>query len=140
MWKSADQAITSEIRQQTPSFNKDAATWGTKPDASLTAAYYLKGSFNGWAASAEWALSLEAGETDVYSIAGVNLPAGAKLKVWARQGQTQWYSSASTWDNCGFTIDGEGNIVVTEQGVYTVGLDLSPAGQGNYVYLTKASA
>ena len=140
VWKSADQEITSTIRTQSPSFNKAAGTWGTKPDASLTAAYYLKGTFNGWAASADWALTVDAQDANHYSISGVNLNAGDKLKVWARQGETQWYSSGE-WTDCGFTIDSEGNVVVSAQGVYTVDFYVvDQYNEGHHIVLTKAAA
>ena len=93
--------------------------------------YYLVGTFNEWAQLDQYKMNAVAATDDEYEIT-LELAAGAKLKVVESLSNT-WYDDESTWDNCGFTLDDEHNIVVTAAGNYKVHLDLTPGGAGNYI-------
>jgi hypothetical protein len=126
-----DDFETDDIQGANVYFN--GTNWTTIP-TGLTAAYYLVGSFNGWDCAQAYALT-ESSTAGVYEIANVSLTEGQKLKV--RTGPTaaeeHWYGCDSTWDNCGFTIDGEKNVVVSTTGTYTV--HFNPNGMNNnYIY------
>lgn len=107
--------------------------------------FYVIGDFTGvspdyWTVDDDYKMTLKSGETDIYRLANVTLAAGAKFKVIENALSKQWYSNESTWDDCGFTLDSDGNIVVTAAGTYTIDFDLTPEYQnGNYIVLTKTA-
>ena len=56
--------------------------------------------------------------------------AGEKIKV--TDGGSGWYGNTSVWDNCGFTVDGEQNVSITNAGTYTINFYLN-SGEGNHI-------
>ena len=114
---------------------------GSSADHTLPEPYYLIGSFNGWTTEqAEYQLSKV--DLEQYKIENVVLYAGDTLKVFWPNGETEpakYISNASTYTDCGYTLDGDGNIVVSADGVYTVKLwfDSTAESSGNHVTLDK---
>ena len=134
-YKSADLEVELENRQSKTTYYagiEGSEHWGSKPDSSLTAEYYIKGTVNDWAASAEWALTKD--DENHYHISNVNLAAGAKIKVWGKENDN-WFTSENPWDLCGFTKDDEGNVVVTNEGTYTVDFYIA-ADNDNHIVLS----
>ena len=138
--QSADQSITSTIRETTPCFN--GSSWEAKPAQSgLTADWYVVGSYSGgsWDPAAAGAMTfVDNGDDDYYKLEGVVLAANDKIKV-CNAAKDQWRTSEEYFG--GETIkahkDGDGNIVVEEAGTYNI--RMYPSGSnGNYVILSKA--
>ena len=98
------------------------------------ASYYLVGSHNAWATAKSSMMSYDSTVEGHYYVNNLSLEAEGKLKV--TDGNGGWFSCASTWDNCGFTLDGENNIVVSESGIYTVHFYLNGE-NGNHIVLEK---
>lgn len=120
--READFAIT-ELDGVNNYFN--GTEWAKKPaaDPTLVADYYVVGDMNSWLCNSAYALTeVENAKETEYKSAVLTLAAGAKLKVRtnSNEAEAHWYSSVSTWENCGFTIDNEGNVVVTAAGNYEV--------------------
>lgn len=128
--------ITDDVRSQvTPCYLVSESKWDAKPDATLAPGYYIKGTINNWTASADW-LMTEKSETQ-WQKTGVQLPAGAKIKAWGKTGNV-WKGNNPEQSPCaGTTTDSEGNVVITEAGVYTVNLWLDAA-NGNFIEVVKA--
>jgi len=141
--QSKELAITNDIRNYTPVFHWDGTAtggvWGVLTNKSMTKDYYLLGSINNWKVNNDdWGMTVEEGKADHYSIADVALDAGDLIKVRNRNG-SEWLSCASVWTGCGFSIDSNKNLVITDAGTYTVNLWLNPSTTGNYISLTKAA-
>ena len=104
------------------------------PEDPVADGYYLAGSFSDWEAKAAYKLTVDAVDANKYSISDVTFAAEEKLKV--RTEANEWISNAETWKNCGFTLDEEGNVVVTEAGTYDV--DFYVVGDNNnHIVLNK---
>ena len=144
-WQTVDLAIGSDQLGTKPTFKPNTTTteegkydgvWQAKPDPELTADYYLVGDKKGdWMPVKANAMAKIA--DNHYQIEGVSLLANELIKV-TNPNRTVWYSNESTYDNCGYTLDASGNIIVKEAGTYTVDLYTDSA-QHNYVILTKAA-
>lgn len=95
--------------------------------------YYVIGDFTDptWVALEENKMTAKAGTTDEFE-GTVTLTSGQKIKVF-EQLHNMYYGCDTTWTDCGFTLDTDGNLVVTTGGTYTVHIDLTPEGAGNYV-------
>lgn len=143
-----DLEIGADQRGETPTFKlnlgpeesgKWGGSWVAAPDPEIVVGYYVVGDKKGnWSPAKANLMTVDAGNEKHYSV-DLALEAGELLKV-TNQNKTVWFSSVSTWDGCGFTIDASGNIVVTTAGNYTVNLYTEGDG-GNCVTLTpKASA
>ena len=95
---------------------------GDNADHTLPVDYYLIGGFNGWTTEdGNYQLNKVTG--DHYQITGIEFEAGDTLKVYWPDGELEedrYFSNASTWEGCGFTLDGSGNVVISEEGTYTV--------------------
>ena len=106
-------------------------------DIKVTA-YYVVGDFTNpqWTALEANKMTAKSGTTDEYEIASVTLAAGAKLKVFEKK-ENLYFGCDSTWEGCGFTLDNDGNLVVTAAGNYKIHIDLTPEGAGNYVDIKK---
>lgn len=106
--------------------------------------YYVVGDFptgteDDWKALETYKMTQGSGEhADEYTLTGLVLAAGAKIKVFEKL-SNMYYGDATTWDNCGFTLDGDYNLVVTAAGTYTIHFDLTPGGAGNYIDLAKTA-
>ena len=98
------------------------------------ATYYLVGTFNNWTASSAYALTLKAGTVNTYEKKGISLTQGTALKVVSSD--NVWYSNASTWEDCGFTLDNVNNIVLNESAEYNIEF-YGEAQNNNHVYLNK---
>ena len=142
-YKSADQQLTSTMRTQTPCFNRSGANWTAKSE-TLDPGYYLVGSINAWTPSAQYKLTQDSTETNVYRIENIQLAAGDKIKVRDNTGE-HWYGTTApselepqggVWTDCGFTTDSDGNIIISEAGVYTINCNTTDA-QGHHIYLDK---
>lgn len=125
----------------------NGSTWTTKPvaDTSLTADYYVVGSMaaSSWGCNSAFAMTKDTtvkddAQADTYKITGVSFAAGDKFKVRnnSNLASEEWYSNTSTWDGCGYTLDGEGNLVVSAAGTYTVQL-YRTSNFNNHIVLTK---
>lgn len=146
-WQTVDLTVDHAALVENPVFTPGSAgedgkysgTWGKLPDPDIVKGYYVVGDKKGsWSPAKENLMTMEVGNEKHYSI-DLSLDANEKIKV-TNESKTVWYSSVSTWDDCGFTIDGEGNVVVTTAGNYTVNLYTEGDG-GNCITLTpKASA
>ena len=102
-------------------------------------AYYVVGSFNDWTANNDSKLTVDAKDSNKYSISGVELAKDATLKVNdGKASGTKWFSNASTWDDCGFTLDKDGNVVVSVAGTYTIDFYVE-SDNDNHIVLTKTS-
>lgn len=136
--------VTESIATNTPCWDTtlDTDAWVAKPvaDPDLTALYYVVGDFpagtdDDWKCLAANAMTFhENGNDDYYESAAISFTAGQKFKVRnnSNEAVARWYSNASTWDECGFTIDEEMNLVVSATGSRTV--RYYPSGNnGNYV-------
>jgi len=136
VYKTADLELTTTARTQTPCYTKtnEGGSWGVVPTV-LEAGYYLVGSINNWTPSAEYKLTQDSETPAEYAIEGVQLSAGSTLKVRNADG-SDWKTSSGVWEGCGFTLDGDGNIVIAAAGVYTVHLNTADA-EGHYVWLSK---
>ena len=87
-------------------------------DTPIAAGYYLVGTHNSWTTDNTSKMTVDPEDSNHYSISGVELAAGGKLKV--RTAGSEYYSNAGLWNGCGFTLDEEANIVVTTAGTYTI--------------------
>ena len=104
-----------------------------------TASYYLVGSFNSWNQE-DTTYALELSSEGVYTYEDMQFEAGAEFKVLKVEGSTKTlFTSAHTWEGCGFTLGENNNIVVTEAGKYTVNYYVNGEND-NYVTITKAAA
>ncbi len=107
------------------------------PGAEPVNHYYLTGSFNEWATTG-LTQELAKVEDNHYRISNVDFAANTKFKVYSPEEQ-KYYSNDSTWADCGFTLDGDKNIVLESEGTYTIDLHLD--GQNNnFVTLEKQAA
>ena len=146
-WQTVDLTVDHSGLVENPVFTPGSAgedgkysgTWGKLPDPDIVKGYYVVGDKKGsWNPAKDNLMTMEVGNEKHYSI-DLSLAAEEKIKV-TNESKTVWYSSVSTWDDCGFTIDEEGNVVVTTAGNYTVNLYTEGDG-GNCITLTpKASA
>ena len=111
---------------------------GDNADHSIPADYFLIGGFNGWTTEdASYKLSKVTGNK--YQITGVEFVAGDTLKVFWPDGETEedkYFSDASTWDDCGFTLDGDGNVVISADGTYTIDFYVT-ADYNNHIVPTR---
>lgn len=95
--------------------------------------YYVVGDFTNpaWSALEANKMTVVENKTDEFE-GTVTLTGGAKIKVF-EQLHNMYYGCDTTWENCGFTLDNDGNLVVTAAGTYRVHIDLTPEGAGNYI-------
>lgn len=91
---------------------------GDEPTPVLSS-YYLKGDFNGWSEVAAYQFVADPLDANHFKLEGVEIAGGQKMKVYAPD-TDKWYTSEEPWVDCGFTKDGEGNLIVSANGVYTV--------------------
>ena len=96
--------------------------------------YYLVGSINGWAATDEYKLAVDALDENHYAITDIELQAGSVLKV--NDGVSAWFSNGHEYEGCGFTLDEDGNVKVSADGIYTVNFYLT-SGDDNHITLEK---
>ena len=147
--KSDDLTVTATIRESTPCYNFSTKAWGTVPQLEDLSAfgYYLVGSFNDWKDRLAYGMAEHADTAEghhegrkYYDITNVSLKAGDTLKVHKLEGDG-WLSNSSTWEDCGFTLDNDGNIVISETGMYTITLwptnETEATPNANPVSLTK---
>lgn len=100
-----------------------------------TVSYYVKGTFNDWAQDENLKMSLDAENANHYYINHVELESGDKLKINnPALGDDGWYGVHHAYDNCGFTVDEEGNLVVSKTSTYSINLYLN-SDDGNYITL-----
>lgn len=130
----------------------NGTTWTTRPaaDPTLTADYYIVGDMaaSDWGCNATYAMTEMtegADHTDdagnnKYMATGVVFAAGQKIKIRnnSNRANEEWYSNVGTWEGCGFTLDLDGNVVVTAAGTYTVYL-LRTSNYNNNILLTKTA-
>ena len=114
---------------------------GNSADHAKPASYFLIGSFNSWTTS-DATYKLTKVNSEHYRIEHVDLAQDDTLQVFWPDGETEpdrYISSASTYTDCHYTIDGDGNLVVAETATYTVDLwfDATAESSGNHVTLTK---
>ena len=126
----------------------DGDEWTTRPvaDPTLTADYYVVGNFgtSGWACKADYAMTPDADTKDddnnpTYVKTGLALTAGQKLKVRnnSNNANEEWYTNVSVWGEL-FTLDDEGNVVISANGTYTVRL-YKGSNQNNHIVLDKTA-
>ena len=135
--KSADITVANIDFIQAPTYQFSNGEFAPAPsfDPSLTDPYYVVGEHKGsWAPKAEFGMKLVDGKTDEYISGDLQFAAGEKFKV-VDSTQADWRASTGTWGNCGFTIDGDGNMVIEKAGVYKVYLDKTPDTAGHEVSL-----
>ena len=111
---------------------------GDSDDHTLPADYFLIGGFNGWTTE-DVNYKLTKVTANQYQITGIEFVAGDTLKVFWPDGETEvekYFSDASIWDECGFTLDGDGNVVVSVEGTYTVDFYVT-ADYDNHIVLTR---
>ena len=102
-------------------------------------AYFLVGTFNNWQINNGYKFALEEGSADKYVLNDIQIAAQDELKVRNPSlGDNGWYTNASPWDDCGFTLAENGNIIVSEAGKYTVEFYLNGE-NNNHVVLKKQS-
>lgn len=142
-WQTVDLTITDEIRDDTPTFTPKTQVDGkwqgewTEAPQPIEAGYYVVGDKKGWDPVEANKMTMEAGNDKHYT-KSLQFEAGEMFKV-CNQNKTVWFSSASTWPGCGFTIDPvDGNLVVAVAGTYTVNLYTEGDG-GNCVTLGTAA-
>lgn len=137
-WQTVDLDVTATIRSTTPMFTpngtdeggKLTGSWGAAPNPEIVPGYYVvsdktdKGEFY----PVKDCLMTVDSENAKHYTKVLDFVAGEKFKV-CNQNRTVWYSSITTWDGCGFTIDEKGNLVVTTAGTYTVNLYIDGIGE-----------
>lgn len=96
------------------------ATWSLELEVN----YYLIGSFNEWTSS-DLTYKMTKVSEGVYKYENMVLTAGAQFKVFTPGDEITYYSNASTWEGCGFTLGDYGNIVVTNAGLYNINFYLN---------------
>lgn len=96
------------------------ANWALVPETD----YYLIGSFTDWNAT-DLTYKMTKVSEGVYKYENLNLDAGAAFKVFTPSDPVEYFSNASTWENCGFTLGEYNNIVVTNAGLYTINFYLN---------------
>ena len=143
--QSGDLAIATVFTGEKNMFTYDATVTdvhGTisKYDASevKVPTYYVVGTFSEWGAVEANKMTAVENHAGEYELASITLAAGAKLKVFEKL-QNLYYGCATTWDNCGFTLEPNGDLVVTAAGTYRIHFNLNPEGAGNYVDISKLS-
>lgn len=94
--------------------------------------YYVAGSFNNWSKLDNYELVQDSQDTNKYVLENVDLIADDALKV--RNGA--WYSNESTWEGCGFYINLEGNVCVSQSGTYNIVFYLTST-NNNHIVLEK---
>ena len=137
--QSADQLITSTIRESTPCFN--GSSWEAKPaESGLVADWYVVGSYTGgsWDPAAAGAMTfVENGDDDYYEKTGLVLAANDAIKV-CNAAKSEWRTSVDYFggNTIKAHVDKDNNVVVEEAGTYT--LRMYPSGtNGNYLVLSK---
>ena len=103
-------------------FNKDGKMYYSLPVQEKV--YKVVGILNGvdkWAYANGLELTKDSANENHYSVSGVELKAGDKLKVHdGEEGPEHWFTSSNPWTDCGFTVDNEGNVVISNAGTYTI--------------------
>ena len=102
--------------------------------------YYLLGlGLNNWTASDEFLMTVDPQDSNKYTITGVELTVGDKIKANNPDlGDEGWYGVGSEYDNCHFTVDASGNAVIDETGTYTVNLYVALGeGETNHLQFIK---
>ena len=116
-------------------FNQDHQMYFTEPVAQTTN-FKVVGSMNDWKYSEGIALVFD---TDHFKTAATALAEGAKFKLFDNTGDAGWRSNQSEWQGCGFTLDNDGNIVVSTAGTYVINFYPNTT-NGNYVTLVAQPA
>ena len=93
--------------------------------------YYIVGSFNNWTESASYTLNQDL-ESKNHLSKSIELHEGDSFKVLKDDGT--YFTNNETWECCGFTLDNQGNIVVSETGTYNLDFYLKSS-QGYHVIL-----
>ena len=96
--------------------------------------YYLKGAFNNWTISEDYLFTVDAEDTNIYTLEGVEIHAGQAMKGYKTK--DHWYGVSQAYDGCGWTVGDNGNCVVSNDGVYTVTLYVN-SDYGNHLAITK---
>ena len=95
--------------------------------------YSLVGTFNNWTVGQNKLLNTD--DDNHYTLTGVVLMEGSKIKV---TDGTAWYGNESPWSGCGFEVDTEGNVVLSQGGTYTIDFYIDCLG-GNHISITKTA-
>ena len=92
---------------------------GDDPQPQPTNAYFLKGTFNSWAEDDNLRFTVDAQDSNHYTLADVELTANDEIKVNnPSQGDNGWYSNVS--DGSHYTVAQNGNVVVGDTGTYDI--------------------
>ena len=115
-------------------------------DAGDLTAVYLIGGFNGWAQE-DLNYNMTKVSDDKYTFENITLSKADGFKIYDTskpdpepgQPDPKYVSNSETWTGCGFSLDGDGNIVPSENGRYTI--DYYPNDtQGHHVVLNWLDA
>ena len=106
-------------------------------DPVVVTEYYLKGTFNEWAEQDAYKFVADANNANHYVLAEVELTAEDEMKVNnPALGDEGWYTNDHTYENCGFSLSVDGNIIISETGTYKVDFYVS-SDDGNHIVFTK---
>ena len=107
-------------------------------DDAVALDYYVVTDADSWAKNETAKLAYDS-VNNKYTISGFALAQDQKIKVIDSSDSPEWYGNASVWDNCGFTLDGDNNLVISEAGNYTIDFYLESA-QNNHIVIGKEVA
>ena len=130
---SAPNMSTSGTKTITVTYTECGVEKTTTFDINVGYKVYVKGSFNDWTEANSY-LMVKVDE-NTYRLVGVELTEGSKFRIYVKSTDI-WYSCATTWSECGFTLDGDKNIVVSASGTYTITYYVNGS-EGNYVTIGK---
>ena len=89
---------------------------------ALASNYYLRGSFDDWAAPKE-EYSFQKVDDNHYVLHNMPLRAGDSVNANLGYGD-RYYSNVDTWEDCHFTINSWENLEITDTGLYDIDLYL----------------
>lgn len=102
-------------------------------DATSLSSYYLIGDFNSWT-TGDVNYNLTQVSENEYQITDVTLTTEMGIKVHNPAGEGTWYSNESEYE--GHSLDSDGNVHVTTNGVYTVHFYVE-SDYNNHIYAVK---
>lgn len=111
----------------------NGSEWVAAPseDELADAVYYLVGSFNEWKTDADLVFAATEDE-NILAISSFTVEEATEVKaVNPLLGDAGWYGVDHVYDNCGYTVGGDGNAAI-EAGTYRVELYLNSQ-DGNYL-------
>lgn len=117
-------------------YSEANSIWITGYDSEYTPApteteYYVVGSFNGWAQKdATYKMTKSEENENVFEFKGLELGKNAEFKCTDNGSELTWYGANGTESQ-------EPNVKVSEDGVYTVTLNLQPGEGEKYVSAVK---